>query len=141
MLSNPIESEIEVEHKVFRDFNMRQLVCLLIGGAIALCMHIFFRDVMLMVIFSLPFATILGYMSRKDDYGRPAEEILKKRLERSVYKNDKRTIRTKNRYVALLNRGYADLRKGSKQGFSLKRIRDQRAVNKRKNLSDKKSIK
>ncbi len=141
MLSNPIESEIEVEHKVFRDFNMRQLICLLIGGAIALCMYIFFRDVMLMVIFSLPFATILGYMSRKDDYGRPAEEILKKRLERSVYKNDKRTIRTKNRYVALLNRGYADLRKGSKQGFSVKRVRDQRAVNRRKNLSDKKSIK
>ena len=73
--------------------------------------------------------------------GKGGKEILKKRLERSVYKNDKRTIRTKNRYVALLNRGYADLRKGSKQGFSLKRIRDQRAVNKRKNLSDKKSIK
>lgn len=103
MLSNPIESEIEVEHKVFRDFNVRQVICLIIGGFIGLCMYVYFRDVVLMVGFSLPFGLVLGVISRKDDNGRTAEEVFIKKAAGAIYRNDKRVFRTRNRYVKLVN--------------------------------------
>ena len=143
MINNPIESEIEVEHKVFRDFNMRQLVCLTIGGFIALLMYLFFKDVMLMVVFSLPFALVLGYFSRKDELGRPAEEIFMQKVCQHVYKNSKRTMRTKNGYVKLYNNAYKnmDRHKNDKKIPLIKRLKYQAQMRKKIRESEKKAIK
>ncbi len=142
MINNPIESEIDVEHKVFRDFNMRQLICIIIGAFIALLMYLFFKDVMLMVIFSLPFALILGYFSRKDDLGRPAEEIFLGKVRRHVYKNSKRTMRTKNGYVKLYNTMYRSVKpvKHKKDPF-MKRLKDGYQLRKKIRENEKRAIK
>ncbi len=133
MLSCQIESEIETEHKVFRDFNMRQTVCLIIGGFIALCMYLYFRDVMLMVVFSLPFACVLALISRKDDNGRPFEEVFLKKLQKLYFKDDFRVARTKNGYVRLLNDEYQRIRAAdSKNKVVVKAARNRRKAVRRK---------
>ncbi len=143
MINNPIESEIEVEHKVFRDFNMRQLVCLTIGGFIALLMYLFFKDVMLMVVFSLPFALVLGYFSRKDELGRPAEEIFMQKVCQHVYKNSKRTMRTKNGYVKLYNNAYKKINKQKKDKkiSFFKRLKYRALMRKKVRECERKAIK
>ena len=106
MLNLPIESEIEVEHKVFRDFNMRQTVCLVITGVIAVIMYAIFRNWMLMVGFTAPFALLLMYFAKPGENGEKAEEVLMKASERFFYKNQTRVYRTKNRYFRLMNNAY-----------------------------------
>ena len=106
MLNLPIESEIEVEHKVFRDFNMRQTVCLVIAGVIAVIMYAIFRNWMLMVGFTAPFALLLMYFAKPGENGEKAEEVLMKASERFFYKNQTRVYRTKNRYFRLMNNAY-----------------------------------
>ncbi len=87
MLNLPIESEIEVEHKVFKDFNLRQTVCLAISAVIAVVMYLIFRNWLLMVAFTAPFALALIYLAKPGENGEKAEEVLMKLAERHYYKN------------------------------------------------------
>ncbi len=110
MLNLPIESEIEVEHKVIRNFNMRQTVCLGISGAIAVIMYLIFHNWILMVAFTAPFALILMYFAKPGDNGEKAEDQLMKLAERHYYRNQVRIYRTENRYIPLMNRAYRRMR-------------------------------
>ena len=111
MLNLPIESEIEVEHKVFRDFNLRQTVCLGISAGIAVIMYLIFRNWLLMVVFTAPFALLLIYLAKPGENGEKAEEVLMKFAERHYYNNQMRSYKTRNRYVPLMNGAYRRMRK------------------------------
>ncbi len=106
MLNLPIESEIETEHKVFRDFNMRQTVCLVITGGIAIVMYMIFRSWFLMVAFTAPFALLLMYFAKPGENGEKAEDLIMKAAEKHFYKNQTRIYRTKNKYIPLMNNAY-----------------------------------
>ena len=106
----PIESEIEVEHKVFRDFNLRQTICLVVSGVIAVIMYLIFRNWLLMVAFTAPFALLLIYLAKPGENGEKAEEVLMKFAERHYYSNQTRSYRTRNRYVPLMNEAYRRMR-------------------------------
>ncbi|MBQ7724357.1 MAG: PrgI family protein [Lachnospiraceae bacterium] len=110
MLNLPIESEIEVEHKVFRDFNLRQTICLAVSGVIAVIMYLIFRNWLLMVAFTAPFALLLIYLAKPGENGEKAEEVLMKFAERHYYNNQTRSYRTRNRYVPLMNEAYRRMR-------------------------------
>ena len=110
MLNLPIESEIEVEHKVFRDFNLRQTICLVVSGVIAVIMYLIFRNWLLMVAFTAPFALLLIYLAKPGENGEKAEEVLMKFAERHYYNNQTRSYRTRNRYVPLMNEAYRRMR-------------------------------
>ena len=109
MLNLPIESEIEAEHKVFKDFNLRQTICIGITGVAAVIMYLIFHNWVLMVAFTAPFALILLFFAKPGENGERAEDILRKAAERHYYRNQTRSYRTKNRYVALMNREYKRL--------------------------------
>ena len=111
MLNLPIESEIEVEHKVFKDFNLRQTVCLAISAGIAVVMYLIFRNWLLMVAFTAPFALALIYLAKPGENGEKAEEVLMKLAERHYYRNQARGYRTRNLYVPLLNQAYRRIRR------------------------------
>ena len=110
MLNLPIESEIEVEHKVFKDFNLRQTVCLCISAGIAVIMYLIFRNWLLMVAFTVPFALVLIYFAKPGDNGEKAEEVLMKLAERHYYRNQARGCKTRNLYVPLMNSAYRRLK-------------------------------
>ena len=110
MLNLPIEREIEVEHKVFRDFNLRQTICLVVSGVIAVIMYLIFRNWLLMVAFTAPFALLLIYLAKPGENGEKAEEVLMKFAERHYYNNQTRSYRTRNRYVPLVNEAYRRMR-------------------------------
>ena len=110
MLNLPIESEIEVEHKVFRDFNLRQTICLVVSGVIAVIMYLIFRNWLLMVAFTAPFALLLIYLAKPGENGEKAEEVLMKFAERHYYNNQTRSYRTRNRYVPLVTEAYRRMR-------------------------------
>ena len=138
MLNMPIEQEIEQEHKVFRDWNMRQVIAILAGGSIAIAFYLYFRDWMLMVIFSLPFALVLGYFTKKDDNDRPAEEVFMKKAEQKIYKNETRKYRTRNMYFPLMNSYYGKMRKKD-AGLKVvqKELKKQEKIRKKKMKSSK----
>ena len=110
MLTLPIEGEVETEHKVFRDFNMRQTVCLCIIAVIAIIMYVIFRNWMLMVGFTTPFALLLMYFAKPGENGEKAEEVLMKAAERHYYKNQTRVFQTKNQFIPLMNRAYGRMK-------------------------------
>ncbi len=124
MLNMPIENEIETEHKVWMNFNMRQVIAIIIGALVAVGMYLYFRDWVLMVIFTLPFAAVLGFFTWKDENGRPAEEILLKKVQETIYKNTTRKYRTKNGYMPLLNAFYGKMkRRDSNNKLAVKEIK------------------
>ena len=110
MLSLIIEGEIEKEHKVFRDFNMRQTVSLIIIAIIAIIMYVIFRNWMLMVGFTAPFALLLMYLTKPGENGEKAEEVLMKAAEKHYYQNQTRVYRTKNQFIPLMNRAYGRMK-------------------------------
>ena len=130
MLNLPIESEIEAEHKVFREFNLRQTICIGITCVAAIIMYLIFRNWMLMVAFSAPFALVLLFFAKPGENGEKAEDIIRKSAERHYYRNQTRSYRTKNRYVALMNREYRRL--AAEDQKDPKRVRKLRQAQKRR---------
>jgi len=142
MLNLPIESEIEVEHKVFKDFNLRQTVCLGISAGIAIIMYLIFKNWLLMVAFTAPFALVLIYLAKPGENGEKAEEVLMKLAERHYYKNQARGCKTRNLYAPIMNQAY---RRMQKQDMSDKRtarriLTEEKRSRKRKKRSRNRGI-
>ena len=110
MLTLPIEAEIEQEHKVIRNLNKRQTVCVGIITGTALISYALSENVLYTILVTAPIGCCLAYFGWKITDGLKAEEILWRRLQKILYKNGTRKYRTKNSYFELMNSGYAALR-------------------------------
>ena len=142
MLNLPIESEIEVEHKVFKDFNLRQTICLCISAGIAVIMYLIFRNWLLMVVFTAPFALALIYLAKPGENGEKAEEVLMKLAERHYYRNQARGCKTRNLYAPLFNRAYRRLKREdmSDQRTAGRILKEEKKSRKRAKRSENRGI-
>ncbi len=110
MLTLPIESEIEKEHKVIRDFNKRQTACAVVIGASVIIMYSYAGSVELGIALASPVIALAGAFGWYKKGTLNAEEVVLKRVKEYIYHNKTRKYRTKNLYFSLLNKGYAKLR-------------------------------
>ncbi len=108
MLSVDIEKEIKQENKILLGLSMRKFICVLISllmailFALLVSMNFYVSIIPSMVVGAIAFA--FGWI--KFD-GVPMEEFLFKKINEAFYGTKKRTYRTKNAYVTLLNKEYA----------------------------------
>ncbi|MCR4757820.1 MAG: PrgI family protein [Butyrivibrio sp.] len=108
MLSVDIEKEIKQENKILLGLSMRKFICVLISLLMAILfallfsMNFYVSIIPSMVVGAIAFA--FGWI--KFD-GVPMEEFLFKKINEAFYGTKKRTYRTKNAYVTLLNKEYA----------------------------------
>jgi hypothetical protein len=108
MLSVDIEKEIKQENKILLGLSMRKFICVLrsvlmaIVFALLFSMNFYVSIIPSMVVGAIAFA--FGWI--KFD-GVPMEEFLFKKINEAFYGTKKRTYRTKNAYVTLLNKEYA----------------------------------
>lgn len=106
MLILPIEKEIEGDHKIFKGFNFRQVIALLV---ILVCSFVFWRmtdDVFATILLdAIPcsLAIVFGWYNK---YGLRAEDALIKQITDKKYKNNQRRYRTKNQYFQMYSSVY-----------------------------------
>ncbi|MCR5101723.1 MAG: PrgI family protein [Butyrivibrio sp.] len=111
MLNLPIESEIETEHKVIRDFNVRQVISILIAAVIVLIFYLYVgRDVLFTMGFAFPVGAVAAFFAKPSDAGLPAEKIILKKLQIYFYKSEMRKYRTRNMYMPVINDAYKSLK-------------------------------
>lgn len=112
-MSVEIEKEIQQENKILLNFNLRQVVCLCIAAALSVVCAVFLNMEFSLAVY--PCLVVGGVCFAfgwwKMD-GLPMEWILWKKVQTSLYKNNVRLYKTKNRYIVMLNREY-DRRKAS----------------------------
>ena len=146
MLNIPIEKEIRHESTVLNigmlSLNARQTVLGIIGLVIAIAAYLIFRNWILMVVFTLPFAAILLFLAKPDVNGKKAEEALMEKAELMVYKNDKRKYRTKNQYAALMNGAYRKMREEDEADRAARKekIRREKEIRKKRRASRMREI-
>jgi hypothetical protein len=108
MLILPIEKEIEGDHKIFKGFNFRQVIALLV---ILVCSFVFWRmtdDVFATILLdAIPcsLAIVFGWYNK---YGLRAEDALIKQVTDKKYKNTQRRYRTKNQYFGMYSSVYQE---------------------------------
>ncbi len=108
-----IEKEIQQENKILLNFNFRQVVCLCIAAALSVVCAVFLNMEFSLAVYPClvvgGVCFVFGWWKMD---GLPMEWILWKKVQTSLYKNNMRLYKTKNRYIVMLNREY-DRRKAS----------------------------
>ena len=133
MISREIEKEIKQENKVILNFTSRQVICLSAALVFSVFISIFLGLDFEMALFPCFIMGVLcfafGWL--KQD-GIPMERILWKRLQVALYRNDMRVYKTKNRYIAMLNREYDRRRQIDRRDRAIKRqIKREKRKNKK----------
>jgi len=107
MLSKEIEKEIQQENKVVLNFTLRQVVCLGIAVVCSVLIAVFLGlDFSISIYPCIVIGAICFAFGWIKQDGMPMEQLLMKRLRASIYKNQTKVYKTKNRYVTMLNREY-----------------------------------
>ena len=111
MISVRIEKEIKGENKVALGLNFRQLICVSVCGGLAVGLSFVTGLPITEAVFpDAVLAVAAYYVGWKEVNGMKAEYFALKKVKELVYRNQVRTYRTKNRYVALLNERYHAMR-------------------------------
>ena len=106
----PVIKEIETEHKVYKDYNMRQMIGIVATVIFFFIFYIIFRDLIVAVGFSIPIALISVFFSKSSDIGITPEESILKKAQTHYYHNESRKYRTRNRYMFMYNTAYKKMR-------------------------------
>ncbi len=107
MLSKEIEKEIQQENKVVLNFTLRQVVCLGIAVVCSVLIAVFLGlDFSISIYPCIIIGAICFAFGWVKQDGMPMEQLLMKRLRASIYQNQTKVYKTKNRYVTMLNREY-----------------------------------
>jgi len=107
MISREIEKEIQQENKVVLNFTLRQVVCLGIAVVCSVLIAVFLGlDFSISIYPCIVIGAICFAFGWIKQDGMPMEQLLMKRLRASIYKNQTKVYKTKNRYVTMLNREY-----------------------------------
>ncbi len=113
MLNIRIEKEIETRHTVIRgmDWDIRQTVSMLVVTLIvAFFWWIADLDATGIAIVAVPFGSLAYLVGWKQEAGLRVEGLLVKYLQKTLYKNERRSYHTRNGYVDLMNSAYTVLR-------------------------------
>ena len=107
MLTVEIEKEIQQENKILLNFNLRQVVCLCVAAALSVVCAVFLDMEFSLAVY--PCLVVGGVCFAfgwwKMD-GLPMERVLIKKVQACLYQNNVRLYKTKNHYIAMLNREY-----------------------------------
>lgn len=137
MVNQEIEKEVQQDNKVIAGLNIRQVVCLGIAGLGCVLISLFLDTDFEITMY--PYM-VLGWgaylFGWKERDGLHYEQILLKKLQQMFYKSDRRYYRTKNKYIALMNREYV-----RRRNMDLKHKETAKAMKKAKKKKQKSSIK
>lgn len=106
----PIVKEIETEHKVFKEYNMRQVISMIATAIVFVVFYIIFYSLTVAIGFTVPFAGLFLLLSKSSSTGLSAEETIMKNAKEHYYHNSSRKYRTKNKYAIMMNSSYKKLR-------------------------------
>ena len=140
MLNIRIEKEVETRHTVLRgmDWDLRQTVSIFAATVVvALFWWIGDLDATGIAIVAVPFGGVAYLFGWKQEAGLRIEDLFVKYLQKSLYKNERRSYHTKNGYVDLMNGAYSVLR--AKDMSDKEAVRLQRKQNKREKQRKKES--
>ena len=105
MISVDIEKEIQQKNKVFLGMGMRQVLCVCFAVVCAIAFALLLSP-SLSVYPSLVIGVICFAFGWYSKDGLTAEKYIFKVIKEKFYKNNKRKYRTKNKYIALMNKEY-----------------------------------
>lgn len=105
MISVDIEKEIQQKNKIFLGLTLRQALCIVFAIACAILMALLLSP-SISIYPSLVVGAICFAFGWYQKDGLTAEKYVFKVLKEKFYKNDKRKYRTKNKYIALMNKEY-----------------------------------
>lgn len=117
MLILPIEKEIETDHKIVANFNMRQVIALAIAVAAVVVFYYLIGNILWVVLCSLPFALVAAIFGWYSKNGLMVEDLALKMVQQKIYKNETRKYRTKNQFFAVFNKAYANKRAEEKRAL------------------------
>lgn len=108
MVQVEIEKEIRQENRIFGRFTGRQVVCFGIVAAVEIAFYLIVHPEVDAIIFA---GILLGigawYFGFHKKCGISMEYFWGKKIKAFILQNTSRKYRTKNRYVATLNRSYS----------------------------------
>lgn len=108
MINVDIEKEIKQENKILFGLNMRQIICLSVALVISVILALILGyDSDLLIYPALAVGGLCFAFGWKKYDGLPMERVILRKVRDYVYKNDKRTYKTQNRYIAMMNEEYA----------------------------------
>ena len=110
MLILPIEKEIETDHKIVGNFNMRQVIYLAIAVAAVVAFYYLIGNIVWVILCSLPFAFVAAIFGWYSKNGLMIEDLALKMIQQKIYKNETRKYRTKNAFFDVFNKAYASKR-------------------------------
>lgn len=107
MITVKIEKEIDIKNKIFLGLNMRQLIVTTILSICSVLIKTVIKPPQggFMFICTL-FGVIDYYLAFKKYEDFPPEYFIIKKFKTSIWANEKRVQRTKNKYITMLNRAY-----------------------------------
>ena len=108
MLILPIEREIEGDHKIFKGFNFRQVIAILVILVLSFVFWNTTDDIFATILLdAIPcgIAVVFGWYNK---YGLRAEDALIKQITDKKYKNNQRRYRTKNQYFQMYSSVYQE---------------------------------
>jgi hypothetical protein len=107
MISVEIEKEINQENKVVLNFNLRQVVCLiLLVISVILLIFVVKIDGDIIMYPMTGVAIVLFAFGWYKPNGIPFEKIFIKQIKDTIYRSNKRKYKTKNQYVVMVNEEY-----------------------------------
>ena len=108
MLILPIEREIEGDHKIFKNFNLRQVLALILIIGLSFIFWTMTDDVFATILLDAVPCTVAIIFAWYKKYGLRAEDALIKQVVDKKYKNNQRRYRTKNRYFQMYSTVYQE---------------------------------
>ena len=105
MISVDIEKEIQQRNKIFLGLDIRQLYGVIVAVICAVAMALLLTPSVSLYP-SLVVGALCWFFGWYSKDGLTAEKYILKVLKEKFYKNGKRKYRTKNKYIALMNKEY-----------------------------------
>lgn len=117
MLILPIEKEIETDHKIVANFNMRQVIALSVAVLAVVAFYFLIGNLLWVILCALPFAFVAAIFGWYSKNGLMVEDLALKMIQLKIYKNDSRKYRTKNSFFEIFNKAYANKRAEEKRAL------------------------
>lgn len=143
MLTVEIEKEIQQENKILLNFNLRQVVCLCVAAALSVVCAVFLdMEFSLAVYPCLVVGSVCFAFGWWKMDGLPMERVLIKKIQAYLYQNNVRLYKTKNHYIAMLNREYDRRRAADLKDRRIKKQlkRERRMLEKKRKRSRNKGV-
>lgn len=143
MISVEIEKEINQENKVIMNFNLRQVLCIILLAVIAIVMVVILKIDTEILMYPIGVVAIILYaFGWYKPNGLPFEQVLWKQIQTLVYGSNTRKYKTKNQYVVMVNEEYNRRKNIDMANKKLRKQieREQKRAEKELKKAEKKSV-